>query len=120
MGSYNSNGDKEENLVECEEVEEVSIVDFIFGDKLHMNEEKPLSLSIYLMNLWNRGAHGKEHTRGKVIFSTTWKQISEIFFNSLTLSLLFAAMISEYACNVLIVLCKNLHDLSDLSQFAID
>ena len=81
MGSYNTVSDKEEKLVECEEVEEVSIVDFVFGDKLHMNEEKPSSLSIYLMNLWNRGAHGKEQTRGEAIFSTTWKQIGEIYLS---------------------------------------
>src|ERR1044072_10062356 len=106
MGSYNTVSDKEEKLVECEEVEEVSIVDFVFGDKLHMNEEKPLSLNIYLMNLWNRGAHGKEQTRGGAIVSTIWKKISEIFLNSLTHNFLFAAMISAYTCNVMMLLCK--------------
>src|ERR1044072_3253373 len=118
--SYNTLDGQEGKLVECEEVEEVSIVDFIFGDKLHRNDEKPLSLSIYLRNLWSKGAHGKEQTRGGAIVNTSWKQISEIFLNSLTLNLLFAAMISEYACNVMMLLCKNLHDLSGLSQFAID
>src|ERR1044072_9309075 len=120
LESYNTLDDQEETMVKCEEVEEGSIVDFIFGDKLHRNNEKSLSLSIYLRNLWSKGAHGKEQTRGGAIVSTSWKQISEIFLNSLTLNLLFAAMISEYACNVMMLLCKNLHDLSGLSQFAID
>src|ERR1044072_1179700 len=120
LESYNSKGDQEEKVVECEEVGEVFIVDFVFGDKLHMNEEKPPSLSIYLMNLWSIGAHDKEQTRGGAIVSTIWKQTSENFFNSFTLNLIFAAMISEYACNVLMLLCKNLHDLNGLSQFAID
>src|ERR1044072_3116641 len=74
--SYNTLDDQEGKLVECEEVEEVSIVDFIFGDKLHRNDEKPLSLSIYLRNLWSKGAHGKEQTRGGAIVSTSWKQIN--------------------------------------------
>src|ERR1044072_616222 len=115
--SYNTLDVQAEKLVECEEV---SIVDFLFGDKLHRNDEKPLSLSIYLRNLWSKGAHGKEQTRGGATVSTSWKQISEIFLKSLNLNLLFAAMISEYACNVMMLLCKNLHDLSGLSQFAID
>src|ERR1044072_8426788 len=111
---------QKEQVVGYDDLKEVPIVDFVFGDKLMVNKEKPLSLSIYLMNLWNKGTHVKEQTRGEAIVSTTWKQISENFFNSLTLNLIFAAMISEYACNVMILLCKNLHDLSDLSQFAID
>src|ERR1044072_4290346 len=118
--SYNTLGDQEETMVEYEEVEEVSLVDFIFGDKLQRNDEKPLSLSIYLRNLWSKGAHGKEQTRGGAIISRSWKQSSEIFLKSLPRNLLFAAMISEYACNVMMLLCKNLHDLSGLSQFAID
>src|ERR1044072_2243346 len=40
--------EKKEQVVECEERKEVPIIDFVFGDKLMVNKEKPLSLSIYL------------------------------------------------------------------------
>src|ERR1044072_88578 len=120
LESYNSKGDQEEKLVETKEVEEVSIVDFVFGDKLNMDEVKPPSLSIYLLNSWSKEVNGKGQTRGEDVVSTAWKQISENFFSSLSLNLIFAAMISEYACNVLMLLSKNLHDLNGLSQFSID
>src|ERR1044072_5118151 len=111
---------QKEQVVGYDDLKEVPIVDFVFGDKLMINKEKPLGLSIYLMKLWSKGAHDKEQTRGEAIVSTTWKKISKNLFNSLALDLIFAAMISEYACNVMILLCKNLHDLSGLKQFAID
>src|ERR1044072_6268173 len=88
---------QKEQVVGYDDLKEVPIVDFVFGDKLMVNKEKPSSLSIYLMNLWNKGAHDKEQTRGEAIVSTTWKQISKNLFISLALYLIFAAMISEYA-----------------------
>src|ERR1044072_2943146 len=42
-------GEQKEQVVECAELKEVPIVDFVFGDKLMINEEKPLSIKTYLM-----------------------------------------------------------------------
>ena len=47
--------EQEEQVVECEELKEVPIVDFVFGDKLMIDEEKPLSIKTYLMNSWSKG-----------------------------------------------------------------
>src|ERR1044072_5415552 len=38
--------EQKEQVVECEERKEVPIVDFVFGDKLMIDEEKPPSISI--------------------------------------------------------------------------
>src|ERR1044072_5920660 len=52
--------EREEQVVECAELKVVSIVDFVFGDKLMIDEEKPPSIRIYLMNSWSKGVQGKE------------------------------------------------------------
>ena len=46
--------EKEEQVVECEDLKEVPIVDFVFGDKLMIDEEKLPSIRIYLMNSWSK------------------------------------------------------------------
>src|ERR1044072_6535827 len=52
--------ERKEQVVECKELKEVPIVDFVFGDKLMIDEEKPPSIGIYLMNSWSKGVQGKE------------------------------------------------------------
>src|ERR1044072_6328325 len=111
---------QEEKVVECAEFKEVPIVDFVFGDKLMINEEKPLSIRTYLMNSWRKGVQGKEQTRGGEVLSTTWNQTKENFLTPLILSLINAAMICEYVCNSMMKLIEILHDLKDLKHFAID
>ena len=108
---------QKEQMVECEELKEVPIVDFVFGDKLMI--EKPLSISTYLMNLWSQGAQGKEQARGN-IFGSTWNQIRENFLTPLVIHLINLAMIFEIGCSILIELGQNLHDLSGSKHFAID
>src|ERR1044072_8910185 len=41
----NTVGEQEEQVFECEKLKEVPIVDFVFGDKLRIGEEKLLSIS---------------------------------------------------------------------------
>src|ERR1044072_24803 len=47
--------EQEEQVVESVELKEVPIVDFAFGDKLMINEGKPLNIKTYLMNSWRKG-----------------------------------------------------------------
>src|ERR1044072_629594 len=93
----------EERVVECEELKEVSIVDFVFGDKLMIDEEKPPSIRIHLMNLWSTGIQGKKQARGN-IFGSTWNQIRENFLTPLVIHLINLAMIFEIGCSILIEL----------------
>ena len=95
------------------------IVDFVFGDKLMIDEEKPPSIRIYLMNSWNKGVQSKKQARGN-IFGSTWNQIRANFLTSLIIYLINLAIISEISCSVMMELGQNLHDLSGLKQFAID
>src|ERR1044072_6931441 len=111
--------EREEQVVECAELKEVLIVDFVFRDKLMINEERPPRIRIYLMNSWNKGVQGKEQARGN-IFGSTWNQIRENFFNPLIIHVINLAMIFEIGCSILMELGQNLHDLSGLKQFAID
>src|ERR1044072_7961359 len=111
--------EQKEQVVECEELKEVPIVDFVFGDKLMIDEEKPLNIRIYLVNLWSKGAQGKEQARGN-IFGSTWNQIRENFLTPLVIHLINLAMIFGISCSILMELGQNLHDLSGLQQFAID
>src|ERR1044072_4486784 len=67
--------EREEQMVECAELKEVPIVDFVFGDKLTIDEEKPPSISTYLMNSWSKGIQGKEQAQIGNIFGSTWNQI---------------------------------------------
>src|ERR1044072_6799849 len=60
---------QEEQVVECAELKEVPIVDFVFGDKLMSNEEKHASIRIYLMNSWSKRVQGKEQAQRGSIFS---------------------------------------------------
>src|ERR1044072_4433920 len=55
--------EQEEQMVECAELKEVPIVDFVFGDKLMIDEEKPSSIRIYLVNSWSKGAQGKKQAQ---------------------------------------------------------
>src|ERR1044072_625447 len=111
--------EQKEQVVGSEELKEVPIIDFVFGDKLMIDKEKPPSISNYLMNLWRTGAQGKEHARGNIVGST-WNQIRENLFNPLIIHLINLAMISENSCSIMMELGQNLHDLSGLKQFAID
>jgi hypothetical protein len=107
-------------VVECEDLKEVPIVDFVFGDKLRIDEEKPLNIRTYLMNSWSKGIQGKEQARGGNALGSTQNQISENFINHLILYLINLAMIFEISCNTMMELGQNLHDLKDLHNFAID
>src|ERR1044072_564220 len=80
--------EQEEQVVECEELKEVPIVDFVFGDKLMIDEEKPLNISTYLMNSWSKGVQGKEQAQIGNIFSSTWNQIRENFLTPLIIYLI--------------------------------
>src|ERR1044072_2859520 len=93
---------QEEQVVECAELKEVLIVDFVFGDKLMSHGEKFPSIRIYLMISWSKGAQSKEQARGN-IFNSTWNQIRENFFNPLLIHLINLAMISEIACSILVL-----------------
>ena len=64
--------EKEEQVVECEDLKEVPIVDFVFGDKLMIDEEKPLNISTYLLNSWSKEVQGKEQARGGNVLGSTW------------------------------------------------
>ena len=110
----------EERVVECEELKEVSIVDFVFGDKLMIDEEKPPSIRIHLMNLWSTGIQGKKQAGEWNNFGSTWNRISEKFLNPLILYLIKLALMSDRCCNTMMELCQNLHDLKGLKNFAID
>src|ERR1044072_924218 len=112
--------EREDQMVECAELKEVPIVDFVFGDKLMIDEEKPPSIRIYLMNSWSKGVQGKEQAQRGNIFGSTWNQIRENFLTPLIIYLINLAIISEIACSVMMGLGQNLHDLSGLKQFAID
>ena len=112
--------EQKEQVVECEERKEVSIVDFVFGDKLMIDEEKPLNISIYLMNSWSKGVQSKNQARRGNVLGSTWNQIRENVLTPLIIHFINLAMISEIACSILMELGRNLHDLSGLKQFAID
>ena len=111
--------EQKEQVVECKELKEVPIVDFVFGDKLMIDEEKPPSIRIYLMNSWSKGVQSKEQARGN-IFCSTWNQIRENFLTPLVIHLINLAMIFGIGCSIMMELGQNLHDLSGLKQFAID
>src|ERR1044072_1247205 len=112
--------EQKEQVVECEERKEVPIVDFVFGDKLIIDEEKPPSISTYLMNLWSTGIHGKKQAGEWNNFGSTWDRISEKFLNPLILYLIKLALMSDRCCNTMMELGQNLHDLKALKNFAID
>src|ERR1044072_1176931 len=111
--------EQKEQVVECKELKEVPIVDFVFGDKLMIDEEKPPSIRIYLMNSWSKGVQSKEQARGN-IFGSTWNQIRENVLTPLVIHLINLAMIFGIGCSIMMELGQNLHDLSGLKQFAID
>jgi hypothetical protein len=113
-------GEQKEQVVECEERKEVPIVDFVFGDKLIIGEEKPPSISTYLMNLWSTGIQGKKQAGEWNNFGSTWNRISEKFLNPLILYLIKLALMSDRCCNTMMELGQNLHDLKGLKNFAID
>ena len=80
-------------MVECVELKEVPIVDFVYGDKLMIDEEKPPSIRIHLMNSRSKGVQGKEQARGGNVLGSTWNRISENFLNPLINYLINLAMI---------------------------
>ena len=102
-------------MVDIEVLEEISIVDFVFDDKLTMNSEKPQSFIIYLTNLWSKGdiafSKGRKYS---------WKNIDKSSLTLLIYNLLYFIIILENLLNVMNMLCQNLHDLHDSLQFAID
>ena len=53
-------GQKKKQVVDCEDLKGIPIVDFVFGDKLRIDEEKPLSIGTYLMNSWIKGIQRKK------------------------------------------------------------
>src|ERR1044072_498221 len=113
-------GEQEDQVVGCKELKEVPIVDFVFGDKLSIDEEKPQNISIYLMNSWSNGVQGKEQVRGGDVVNSSCHQISENVLNPLLLNLINVDMIHEYSCNTMMELGQNLHDLNGLHHFALD
>jgi hypothetical protein len=113
-------GEQKEQVVECDDLKEVPIVVFVFEDKLMIDEEKPLSIRIYLMNSWSKGVQSKKQARGGNVLGSTWNQISENFINPLILYLINLAMIYEGVFNTMMELGQNLHDLKGLQNFAID
>src|ERR1044072_8521197 len=112
--------EQKEQVVECEERKEVPIVDFVFGDKLIIDEEKPPSISTYLMNIWSTGIQGKKQAGKWNNFGSTWNRISEKFLNPLILYLIKLALMTDRCCNTMMELGQNLHDLKGLKNFAID
>ena len=112
-------GEQKEQVVQCDEFKEVPIVDFVFGDKLMIDEEKPLSIRIYLMNSWRKGVQGKEQVRGGDNLGSTWNRISENFLNPLIPYLINLAMIFESSCNTMMELGQKFYDLKGLQNFAI-
>src|ERR1044072_8014384 len=104
-------GEQEDQVVGCEELKEVPIVDFVFGDILRIDEEKPQNISMYLMKSWSNGVQGKEQVRGGDVVNTLCHRISENALNPLILNLSNVAMIHEYSFNTMMELGQNLHDL---------
>src|ERR1044072_3160682 len=111
--------EQKEQVVECADFK-VPIVDFVFGDKLMIDEEKPPSISTYLMNLWSTGAQGNEQAGEWNKFGSTWNRISKKFLNPIILYLIKLALMSYRCCNTMMELGQNLHDLKGLKNFAID
>src|ERR1044072_8601777 len=112
--------EQEEQMVECNELKKMSIVDFVFGDKLMIDEEKSPSIVTYLMDLWSTGAQGKEQAGEWNNFGSTWNRNSMKFLNPLILYLIKLALMSDRCCNTMMELGQNLHDLRGLKNFAID
>src|ERR1044072_892075 len=108
--------EREEQVVECDDFKEVPIVDFVFGDKLMIDEERPPSIRIYLMNSWSKGVQCKGQARGNIVGST-WNQIRENFVTPLFIHLINLAMNFGIGCSIMMELGQNLHDLSGLKQF---
>ena len=112
--------EQEELVVECEDFKEVPIVDFVFGDKLMIAEERHISIRLYLKNSWSKRVQGKEKARGGNFLGSTQNQICENFINPLLIYLLSLAIMFENCCNTMMELGQNLHDLKGLQHFAID
>ena len=85
-----------------------------------INEEKPPSIRIYLMNSWSKGVQGKEQAQRGNMFGSTWNQIRANFLTPLIIYLINLAMISENSYSTMMELGQSLHDLTGLQQFAID